>query len=77
MTENKAMREEGKVVVEKGGVQCMTWKEGASRRRSRLLLFDGLFRRQGILLLRLRLLQLGLVKGVHLRNDGLVAHGCR
>lgn len=35
------------------------------------------FRGQGVFLLRLRLLQLGLVEAGHLRNIGLVGHGRR
>merc|ERR1719369_1736946 len=57
-----------------GGVQCMTAE--ASRRRL-LLLFDGFFRGQGVLLLGLRLLQLGLVEAGHLGQVWFVAHCCR
>jgi len=52
------------------------WRAGGASRRRRLLLFDGFFRGQGVLLLRLRLLQLRLVEAGHLRDVGLVAHGC-
>lgn len=58
---------------EEGVVVGLCLAEACSS-RSCLLLFDGFFRGQGIFLLRLSLLELGLVEGGNLRDIGLVRH---
>merc|ERR1712168_174431 len=59
------------------GVGGCTVHDGREGSRRLLLLFDGFFCGQGVLLLRLCLLQFGLVEAGHLGQVWFVAHCCR